>query len=63
MKKLYYAYVASDVVGYFEEQLEKRQDKIKVVSTDSAISDDGESLIYYVLEAEEAAIDSRWELN
>jgi hypothetical protein len=63
MRKLYYAYVHEDMVGYFEEKLEERKDKIKVVDFHPAISEDGYRCIYYVLEAEEGNINSKWELK
>lgn len=63
MKKLYYAYIPEDLVGYFEEKLEERKDKIKIVIKDSAISEKGEPLAHYVLEAEEGFIDPKWELK
>lgn len=63
MKKLYYAYVVKDMIGYFEEGLDKRKDKIKVVHASPAISENGESLVYYILEAEEGVINSKWELK
>lgn len=63
MKKLYNAYVVKNMVHYFEECLGKRKDKVKVVDVSSVISENGESLMYYLLEAEEGVIDSRWELK
>lgn len=63
MKKLYYAYVMVEMVDYFEEKLAERYDKVKVIRTSPAISKNGESLVYYVLEADEGVIDSKWELR
>lgn len=63
MKKLYYAYVAEDMISHFEEKLDERKDKIKVVHISKAISENGEPLVYYELEAEEGVIDSKWELK
>lgn len=60
--KIYYAYVVMDMVEYFEERLIK-EDKIKYFSKESAISESGEPLIYYVIEAEEGLIDPKWELK
>lgn len=60
--KIYYAYVVMDMVEYFEERLVK-EDKIKYFSKESAISESGEPLIYYVIEAEEGLIDPKWELK
>lgn len=62
MKKLYYAYVTMDMVGYFEDKLAERDGKIEVVRTSPAISKNGEPLVYYVLEAESGVINSKWEL-
>ena len=63
MKKLYYAYVAEDMVSYFEEKLEELKDRIDVIRISSAISENNNPLKYYVLAAEEGIIDSKWELK
>lgn len=63
MKKLYFAYVCTDVIGYFEDGLAERNDKIRVVSTRPAISENGQPLVHYILEAEEGVINSKWELK
>ena len=63
MKKLYYAYVVEDMIGYFEKKLDERKDKIKVVHMSTAVSENGEPLFYYELEAEEGVINSKWELK
>ena len=63
MKKRYYAYVKEDVSRYFEKCLHQREDKIEVLRVMSATSENGESLCYYELEAEEGVIDSKWELK
>lgn len=63
MKKLYEAFVTKNVIGYFEEGLVERKDKIKVVRMSPVISEDGELLMHYVLEAEEGVINPIWELN
>ena len=63
MKKLYYAYVAKDVVKYFEKKLKESSDDIKIVSKSPATSESGKPLLCFVLEAEEGVIDSRWELK
>lgn len=63
MKKLYYAYVVKELVGYYEKKLDEQKDKIKVIYRSPAISENGEPLIYYVLEAEEGIIHSGWELK
>ncbi len=63
MTKLYYAYVDRDAINIFEDELAKRNDEIKVISTSPAISENGKPLTYYVLEAEEGLINSKWELK
>ena len=63
MKKLYYAYVDKNLSDYFEEKIRERYDKIDVLHTNSAISENGELLVYYILKAEEGVIDSKWELK
>ena len=63
MKKFYYAYVAKDMIDRFQEKLDERSDKIKIICTNQAISENGETLLYYVLEAEKGIIDSKWELK
>lgn len=63
MKKLYFAYVVKDQIAYFEKNLDERKDKIKVVYASPARSENGEPLVYYVLEAEEGVINSKWELK
>lgn len=63
MNKLYYAYVIKDMASHFEERLDERKDKIKLVHSSSAVSENGEPLVYYTLEAEEGIIDSKWELK
>lgn len=63
MAKRYYAYVAEDVVGYFEEKLSERSDEVKIVQKTPSMSENCEPVIYYELEAEEGVIDSKWELK
>lgn len=63
MTKLYYAYVAVDVVDYFEKMLDERKDKIKVIDFRPAVSEDGKPVIKCTLEAEEGMINSKWELK
>ena len=63
MKKIYYAYVAKKMLDRFQEKLDELNDKIKIVYTSPAISENGEVLVYYVLEAEEGIINSKWELK
>ena len=63
MKKLYHAYVVKNMVRYFEGCLNNHQDNVKVVDVSSVISENGEPLMHYILEAEEGIINSRWELK
>lgn len=63
MKKLYYAYVTMNMVGYFEKRLNELKDKIEVVSMVPASSEKDEPLAYYILEADEGVINSKWELK
>ena len=57
MKK-YDAYVAKDMVGYFESELAKRG--VIIVSSESI--NNGE-LYYYVLEAKDGIIDPKFEIK
>jgi hypothetical protein len=61
MKKRYYAFVAKDMVDYFEGRV--RDKEIKIIKREPATSTNGEPLLYYELEAEEGVIDSKWELE
>lgn len=63
MKKLYYAYVTKNVIDSFEEKLAELEAKVKVVHASPAVSEDGESIVFYVLEADEGVINSKWELK
>lgn len=63
MKKLYYAFVTEEMNNYFEEKLDERKDDIKVVHTNRDVSENGEALIHYILEAEEGVINSEWKLD
>lgn len=63
MRKLYYAYVSVVAILYFEDYLLERIDKIKIVDSYPAISEKGEPVMYYVLEAEDGVINSKWELK
>ena len=58
MKK-YYAYVAKEVVGYFEEKLAEHG--IKTILKREPINN-GE-IYYYVVEAEDGIIDPRFEIK
>ena len=57
MKK-YYAYVAKEVVGYFEEKLAEHG--VKTITCEPI--NNGE-LYYYVVEAEDGIIDPRFEIK
>lgn len=63
MKKLYYAYDTVNCIGYFEKRIGESDGKIKIVDASLAISEEGNPIIYYVLEAEEGLINSKWELD
>lgn len=63
MRKFYYAYVPKELVDYFEKKLDERKDKIEFVSRIPSVSHSDEQLMYYVLQAEENTIDSKWELK
>ena len=62
MKKLYYAYVGLKVNDYFENKL--RENGVAIISRDLVInSNDDELYCYYIIEADEGIIDSKWELK
>ena len=63
-RKRYSALVANNCVEYFEKKIEERKDKIEIISKEEVSKNStGEILcIYYVLEAEEGVIDSKYEL-
>lgn len=63
MKKLYYAYVAEDMIDSFEKKLENLEDLIDVLQVVPTFSKDAEPLLFYVIKAEEGLIDSKWELK
>ena len=63
MKKQYYAYVPKKLVDYFNKKIDEHKNEIEIIHSEAAISENNEQLIYYVLEAEEGIIDSRWELK
>lgn len=63
MKKLYNAYVTKDIIDYFEEGLEERKDKIKVIRRFETTSENGELLMAYLLQAEEGVINAKYEFN
>ena len=62
MKKIYYAYVGLKVNDYFEDKL--RENGVAIISRDLVInSNDDELYYYYIIEADEGIIDSKWELK
>ena len=62
MKKSYYAYVAFRVNDYFEAKLQ--ENGVTVISRDLVMnSNDNELYYYYIIEADEGIIDSKWELK
>jgi hypothetical protein len=64
-KDLYYANVYVEGIDYFEQKLEERKDKIKIVekSESPRIAEDGLRYITYILEAEEGLIDPEFKLR
>lgn len=60
--KRYFAYVVMDLVESFEERLNK-EDNVKLFSKQLAISECGEPVIRYDIDAEEGLIDPKWELK
>jgi hypothetical protein len=62
MKKRYCACVVNDMTSYFEEKLDERKDKIEIICAIPAFTKNATPVVYYVLEAEEGVIDSKWEL-
>ena len=60
--KLYYANVTTDMIGYFEDKIEERNDKICILSKRKiGVSDDNE-YVRYILAAEDGVIDPKWRL-
>ena len=58
--KQYYAYVAKDMVNYFETKLAECGGSI--IKREPVLVNNGEELIYYVVEAKDGVIDSKFEL-
>lgn len=58
--KQYYAYVAKDMVNYFETKLAEYGGSI--IQRESVLVNNGEELLYYVVEAKDGVIDSKFEL-
>ena len=64
MVKKYYAYVAPDIVGLFEEKLKSFGDKVKSIERDKLCMNADGGLFYpYIIEAEEGVINPKWELS
>ena len=58
--KQYYAYVAKDMVNYFETKLAEHGGSI--IQREPVLVNNGEELLYYVVEAKDGVIDSKFEL-
>ena len=58
--KQYYAYVAKDMVNYFETKLAEYGGRI--IQREPVLVNNGEELLYYVVEAKDGVIDSKFEL-
>lgn len=61
MKKLYYAFTTLEMMEYFEKKVAERPIEIK--HKFDTVSQNGEALKGYVLEAEEGIIDSKYEFQ
>ena len=58
--KQYYAYVTKDMVNYFETKLAEYGGSI--IQREPVLVNNGEELLYYVVEAKDGVIDSKFEL-
>ena len=58
--KQYYAYIAKDMVNYFETKLAEYGGSI--IQREPVLVNNGEELLYYVVEAKDGVIDSKFEL-
>ena len=58
--KQYYAYVAKDMMNYFETKLAEYGGSI--IQREPVLVNNGEELLYYVVEAKDGVIDSKFEL-
>ena len=59
--KQYYAYIAKDMVNYFETKLAEYGGSI--IKRELVLVNNGEELVYYyVVEAKDGVIDSKFEL-
>ena len=58
--KQYYAYIAKDMVKYFETKLAEYGGSI--IQREPVLVNNGEELLYYVVEAKDGVIDSKFEL-
>ena len=63
MEKLYYAYVAENVIDRFNEKLAEHKDKIKVISAVPTFSSKAEPIMAVMLLAEEGLINPEWMLG
>ena len=58
----YFAYVAVDMIDYFEEKLAENEDKIYLVNRGCyGQTSEGTTYRPYIIEAEEGLIDSKYE--
>ena len=58
--KQYYAYIAKDMANYFETKLAEYGGSI--IKRELVLVNNGEELAYYVVEAKDGVIDSKFEL-
>lgn len=59
----YYAYVALDMVETFEDELYKREDKIRLIERGIlSYSNEGTPFYPYIIEAEDGVINPKWKL-
>lgn len=62
MKKLYYAYVAKDLVDYFESKALEHE--VVIINRELIRNiNDNKSYYYFVLEAEDGTIDPKFEIK
>lgn len=62
MKKLYHAYVALDIVNYFESKVLEHE--VTIINRELIINtNDNKPYYYYVLKAEDGIIDPKFEIK
>lgn len=59
--KQYYAYVTKDMASYYETKLAECGGRI--IKRELVLANNGEVLYYYVVEAKDGVIDSKFELE